>query len=117
MATLEEEMLAQRLGYPNFATLRQRERNARVREGEEAMREDGRRRREACVAQQRAGGLPGSHIFSTIGDPDDPAARAALAERRENYRPAAAAPGGNPGGQPEASALRATSSDFGRNRS
>lgn len=88
MATLEEEMLAQKLGYPNFTTMRLRERNARIREDEEELRGYERQEFLERERRRRAGAPPSPHIF-TIPGGDPEAARAALAERQENYRQAA----------------------------
>ncbi len=84
MATLEEEMLARRMGFPNFATLRQRERNARIREYEEADRKAQGQQAADQVRRQRAGAPASLHTFTIIGG-DDQAARAARMERHVNW--------------------------------
>ncbi len=84
MATLEEEMLARRMGFPNFATLRQRERNARIREYEEANRKAQGQHAAEQMQRQRAGAPVSLHTFTIIGGDDD-ATRAARMERRVNW--------------------------------
>ncbi len=98
MATLEEEMLARRMGFPNFATLRQRERNARIREYEEADRKAQGAQAAEQVQRQRAGATPSPHTFTFIGG-DDEAARAARMERQVNWgQPAEKAESGGTAG-------------------